>query len=156
MVAVKRIFRYLKGTEDHGLWYPYRSDFSMNFFIDVDWAGNLDGQKSTTSGAFFLGARLVSWISRKQSCTSQSTNEVEYVATYMNCTQAIRMRHVLDGFKVNVTELVAIYYDNTGAINIEKNPKLHARTKHIELKYHFLRERVKNKEVRMAHVTTKE
>ena len=74
----------------------------------------------------------------------------------MNCTQAIWMKHVLDGFKVNMIELVIIYYDNTSSISITKNLVLHGRNKHIELKYHFLRERVQNKEVRMEHVTSKE
>lgn len=74
----------------------------------------------------------------------------------MNFTQAIWMKHVLDGFEVNMLELVTIQHDNTNAINIAKNLMLDARTKHIELKYHFLRERVHNKEVRMEHVTSKE
>lgn len=65
MVAVQRIFRYLKGTVDYGLWYPYNDNFSLKFFTDADWAGNVDDRKSTTSGAFFLGEILVSWISKK-------------------------------------------------------------------------------------------
>lgn len=89
MVAVKRIFRYLKGIVDYGLWYPYNDNFYLKVFTDVDWAGNVDERKRTTGGDFFLGERLVSWISKKQSCISQSTTEAEYVATSMNCTQTI-------------------------------------------------------------------
>ena len=74
----------------------------------------------------------------------------------MNCTQTIWMKHVLSGFKVPISEPVSIFCDNTSAINISKNPVLHARTKHFELKYHFLREKVQNKEVVLEHVSSKE
>lgn len=140
--AVKRILRYLKGTIDYGLWYPYSNNFNLKVFTDVDRASNVHDQKSTTDGSFFLGGRLVSWMSKKQSCISQSTAEAEYVAAFMNCTQTTWMKHVLEGFKILVSEPVSIYCDNTSAINISKNPVLHSRTKHFELKYHFLREKV--------------
>lgn len=65
LVAVKRILRYLKGTIDYGLWYPYSDEFNLKVFTDVDWAGNVDGRKSTICGAFFLGGRLVPWMSKK-------------------------------------------------------------------------------------------
>lgn len=94
MVSVKRIFGYLKGIVDYGLWYPYRGNFSLKVFTDADCAGNVDDWKSTTGGAFLLGGRLVSWTSKKKTCVSQSTAEAEYVAASMNCTQAIWMRHV--------------------------------------------------------------
>lgn len=74
----------------------------------------------------------------------------------MNFTQAIWMRHVLEGFKKDMIELVIIHYDNTSVINISRNSVLHARTKHIELKYHFLRERVHEKKARLEHVSSKE
>lgn len=82
--------------------------------------------------------------------------EVEYVAAFMNCTQTIWMKHVLNGFRILVSESVSIFYDNTSAINISKNPILHSRTKHFELKYHFLREKVQNKEIALEHVSSKE
>lgn len=154
--AVKRILRYLKGTVDYGLWYPYNNNFNLKVFTDADWASNVDDRKSTTDGAFFLGGRLVSWMSKKQSCISQSIAEVEYVAAFMNCTQTIWMNHVLEGFKTPISELVSIFYDNTSAINISKNPVLHSRTKHFELKYHFLRETVQNKEIALEYVSSKE
>lgn len=86
LIATKRIFRYLKGTIDYGLWYPYGGNFDLKVYIDADWARNVDERKSINGGAFFLGGRLVSWSSKMQSCTSQSTAEVEYVATYINFT----------------------------------------------------------------------
>lgn len=89
MVETKRIFRYSKDTIDYGLWYPYVGDFGLNVYTDADQVGNVDGRKSKIKGAFFIGGRLVSWRNKKQSYISQSTEEAEYVATYMNCTQAI-------------------------------------------------------------------
>ncbi|GLJ58266.1 hypothetical protein SUGI_1428590 [Cryptomeria japonica] len=86
LIATKRIFRYLKGTIDYGLWYTYAGNFDLKVYADADWAGNFDYRKRTIDGAFFLGGRLVSWCSKKQSCISQSTTEAEYVAAYINCT----------------------------------------------------------------------
>lgn len=155
MIATKRIFRYLKGTIDYGLWYPYVGNFDLKVYIDVDWAGNVDDKKSTTGGAFFLGGILVSWSSKKQSYISQSKIEDEYVASYMNYTQVIWMKHILECFKLKISEPVRIFCDNTSAINISKNLMLHDRTKHIELKYHFLREKFERKDVSLEHVSTK-
>lgn len=144
-MTMKRILWYLKGLVDYGLWYPYKGDFNLDVFTNVEWGGNVDDWKSTTNGAFLLGGRLVACTKKKQTCISQSTIEADYVVASMNCMQAIWMRHVLEGFKIDMFEPVTIYCDNTSAINISKNLVLHARTKHIELKYLFLRERVQEK-----------
>lgn len=74
------------------------------------------------------------------------------MATSMNCTQAIWMRHASEGFEENMTESMVIYCDNASAISISNNVVLYARTKHIELKYHYLRERVQEKKIRMDYV----
>ena len=89
MMAIKRILRYLKGTEDYGLWYKLGGNMDLKVFIDVDWTGNLDDRKSTSSGAFFLGKRLVSWTSKKKNYTSQSTTEAEYVVAVVNCSNIV-------------------------------------------------------------------
>ena len=70
LMAVKRIMRYLKGTEEYGLYYKKNDNFELKAYTDADWAGNIDDRKSTSGGAFFLGKRLVTWTSKKQSCTS--------------------------------------------------------------------------------------
>ena len=75
MMIVKRILRYLKGTKDYGLWYKLGENLDLKVFTDADWAGNIDDRKSTSGGAFFLDKRLVSWTSKKQNCTSQSTTK---------------------------------------------------------------------------------
>ena len=87
VLAVKRIFRYLKGTMNLGLWYPSKKSFSLRAYSDVDWAGCVDDAKSTSGGAFFLGESLVAWIIKKQTSISLSTAEDKYIAVVECCTQ---------------------------------------------------------------------
>eukprot|EP00253_Pinus_taeda_P006440 PITA_06440 len=133
--AVKRIFNYLQGTQNYGLWYPRDTDLTLHAYTDADWAGSVDDRKSTSGGAFFVGSRLVSWFSKKHSSIAISTAEAEYVAT-ASCTPAI-----------------SILCDNTSAINISKNPVMHSKTKHIPIKYHFLQEQVMEQKVKLEGAT---
>jgi hypothetical protein len=139
VVAVKRILRYLKGTMDFGLWYPKGEDFTLTTYTDADWAGSVDDRKSTSGGAFFLGNCLVSWLSKKQSSISLSTTEAKYIATTSCCTQILWMKQALQDIKVEYNHPISILCDNTSAISISKNPVMHSKTKHIPIKYHFLR-----------------
>ena len=91
--------RYLKGTDNFGLYYKKNEKFELNAYIYADWGGNIDDRKSTSGGALFLGKRLVTWTSKKQTCTSQSTAEVEYVAEEINCTNIVWLKHLLKGMK---------------------------------------------------------
>jgi hypothetical protein len=89
VLVVKSIFRYLKGTQEFGLWYPKGKNLSIISYTDVDWVGCIDDQRSTSGAAFYLGKYLVSWLSKKQSSVSLSTTEAEYIATTSCCTQVI-------------------------------------------------------------------
>ncbi|GKF43204.1 hypothetical protein Tco_0129756, partial [Tanacetum coccineum] len=82
---VKRIFQYLRGTINVGLWYPKDSGFELTAFSDADHAGFLDTRKSTSGGIQFLGDKLVSWMSKKQDCTAMSSAEAEYVTLSASC-----------------------------------------------------------------------
>ena len=103
-----------------------------------------------------MGKRLITWTSKKQSCTLQSTAEAEYVAATINCTNIVWIKHLLQGMKEEVIELVILYCDNTSAINISKNLVMHAKTKHIAIKYHYVRELVEDKQMKMEYVSSKE
>ena len=94
-IAVKRIFRYLKGTMDFGLWYPKGNEPTLIAYSDVDWAGCVDDRKSTSGTTFFLGGCLVSSSSKKQSSVSLSTAEAEYIAAAACCTQILWMKQTL-------------------------------------------------------------
>lgn len=154
--AVKRIFTYLKGTMDYGLQYLKCKDFTLTTYTNVDWGGLVDDRKSTSGGAFFVGGCLVSWQSKKQASTSLSIAEMEYIAAESCCTQVLWMNQTLRDIKVEFNHPIFIFCDNTSAINISKNPVMYSMTKHIPIKYHFLREQVSNQEVRLEYVPIKE
>ena len=98
----------------------------------------------------------MSWRTKKKNCISQSTAEAEYVAATVNCSNIVWLKQILPGIKSEIKDPVVIYCDNTNAINISKNPVMHSKTKHIAIKYHFLRELVQEKEFRLEYVNTKE
>ena len=148
--------RYLKGTDDFSLYYKRSEKFELNAYTNVDWGGNIDDRKSTNGGALFLGRRLVTWTSKKQSCTSQSTAEVEYVVVAINCTNIVWIKHLLKGMKEEITNLMILYCDNTSAINISKNHVIDEKTKNIAIKYHYVRELVEDKQVKMEYINSKE
>ena len=155
-MEVKRIMRYLKGTDDFGLYYKKSENFELNAYTNVDWGGNIDEKKNTSGGVLFLGKKLVTWTSKKKICTSQSTAEAKYVATAIHCTNIVWIKHLLKGMKEEITEPMIVYCDNTSAINISNNPVMHAKTKHIAIKYHYVRELVEDKQVKMKYINSKE
>lgn len=103
MATIKRNFRYLRGTEDYGLLYKRKNYFDLKVYTDVDWVGNINDRKNTSGGTFFLGERLVSWLSKKQGCISQSTTEAEYVAVALNCTNIAWIKQLLERMNEIVT-----------------------------------------------------
>ncbi|GJR94503.1 retrovirus-related pol polyprotein from transposon TNT 1-94 [Tanacetum coccineum] len=150
---VKRIFRYLRGTVNTGLWYTKDSGFELTGFSDADYAGCKDTFKSTSGGAQFLGEKLVSWSSKKQDCTALSTAEAEYVSISACCAQVLWMRtQLMDyGFYFNK---IPIYCDSKSAIAISYNPVQHSRTKHIAVRYHFIKEHVEKGTIKLYFVKT--
>ncbi|GJX03606.1 retrovirus-related pol polyprotein from transposon TNT 1-94, partial [Tanacetum coccineum] len=108
---VKRIFKYLKGTINMGLWYPKDSGFELTAFSDADHAGCLDTRKSTSGGIQFLGDKLVSWMSKKQNCTAMSSAEAEYVALSASCAQVMWMRTQLQDYGFNYNK-IPLYCDS--------------------------------------------
>ena len=116
MMEIKRIMRYIKGTQDYGLWYKLGGNMDLKVFTNVDWVGSIDDRKSTSGGAFFLGKRLVSWTSKKQNCTSQSTTEEKYVVVAVNCSNIVWFKQLLASMKIEIKDPVVIYCDNTTAI----------------------------------------
>jgi hypothetical protein len=154
--ALKRIFNYIKGTLDFSLWYSIGEDFTLTTYTDVDWAGSVDEKKSTSRGELFLGNILVSWLRKKQSLVSLSRVESEYIAAATCRTQVLWMKKTLQDIKVEYDKAISNIYDNTSAINISKNLVMHSKMKHIPIKYHFLREHVAEKSVKLEYIATKE
>ncbi|GJZ16208.1 hypothetical protein Tco_0551885 [Tanacetum coccineum] len=150
---VKRIFRYLRGTVNMGLWYTKDSGIELTGFSDADYAGCKDTFKSTSGGAQFLGEKLVSWSSKKQDCTALSTAEAEYVSLSVCCAQVLWMRTQLTDYGFHFNK-IPIYCDSKSAIAISCNPVQHSRTKHIVVRYHFIKEHVEMGTIELYFVKT--
>ena len=153
LIAVKRIFRYLKGNPDLGLWYPRESDFNLIGYSDADFAGCKVDRKSTTGSCQFLGDILVSWSSKKQKSISTSTAEAEYIAAGSCCAQILWMKNQLQDYGLSYSK-IPIYCDNQSAIAMTGNPVQHSLTKHISIRYHFIREHVMEGTIELHFVPT--
>nr|GEX35314.1 copia protein [Tanacetum cinerariifolium] len=150
---VKRIFRYLQGIVNMGLWYSKDSGFELTGFLDADYAGCKDTFKSTFGRAQFLRANLVSWSLKKQDCTSLSTAEAEYVSLSACCAQVLWMRTQLTDYGFHFNKIL-IYCDSKSAIAISCNPVQHSRTKHIAVHYHFIKEHIEKGTIELYFVKT--
>ncbi|GKC01123.1 retrovirus-related pol polyprotein from transposon TNT 1-94 [Tanacetum coccineum] len=146
--AIKRVFRYLKGTINMGLWYPKDNAMSLTAYADADHAGCQDTRRSTSGSAQFLGDRLVSWSSKKQRSTAISTTEAEYIAMSGCCAQILWMRSQLKDYGFDFNK-IPLYCDNKSAIALCCNNVQHSRSKHIDIRHHFIREQVENRVVEL-------
>ncbi|KAK2350959.1 putative mitochondrial protein [Trifolium repens] len=155
LTQVKRILKYVNGTSDYGIMYSHCENSTLYGYCDADWAGSADDRKSTSGGCFFLGTNLISWFSKKQNCVALSTAEAEYVAAGSSCSQLVWMKQMLKEYDVE-QDALTLYCDNMSAINISKNPVQHSKTKHIDIRHHYIRDLVENKIVVLEHVGTKE
>ncbi|KAL0325747.1 UNVERIFIED_CONTAM: Retrovirus-related Pol polyprotein from transposon RE2 [Sesamum radiatum] len=154
--AAKRILRYLRGTKDFGIWYKSTNDAKLVGYTDSDWAGSVDDMKSTSGYTFSLGSGIFSWASKKQATVAQSSTEAEYIAAAATSNQAIWLRRILEDIGEKQEEPTTIYCDNKSAIAITKNPVQHSRTKHIDIKYHSLREATTRGEIELKYCSTEE
>nr|GEV11871.1 retrovirus-related Pol polyprotein from transposon TNT 1-94 [Tanacetum cinerariifolium] len=150
--AVKRILRYVKGTSDVALCFG-DSDLIVTGYVDSDYAGDLDGSKSTTGYVFTLSGGTISWVSKLQSVVAMSTTKAEYVAAAQASKEAVWLKMLLEelGYK---QEKITLFCDNQSALYLERNPTFHSKTKHIQVQYHFVREKVKEGTVDMQKIHT--
>ena len=125
--VVKRIIKYVSGTCDYRLFYCKESNLSLAGFSDSDWAGNTDDRKSITGGFFYVGANLVAWMSKKQNSVSLSTAKAKYIAAGSCCSQLLWMKKLLSNYGITQNTM-AVYCDNSSAIDISKNPIQHSKT----------------------------
>jgi len=156
--AVKHILRYLRGTLGYGCKYEKGAELKLMLigYSDSDFAGDVEDRKSTSGVGYFLDSSLVTWASQKQKIVALSSCEAEYVAAAGAACQGIWLsRLVADMLRTKVTT-VKLLMDNMSAIALSKNPVHHDRSKHIDTKYHFLRECVEDGKVEVDHVGTAE
>jgi hypothetical protein len=137
--VIKRIIRYLVLTPNLGLWYPKGSHFELIGYLDADYVGCKVNRKSTSRTCQFLGRSLISWPSKKQNSVSLSTTEAEYVVIGSCCALLLWMPQTLRDYGYSMNH-VPLLRDNESAINIAYDPCEHSRTKHIDIRHHFLRD----------------
>ena len=113
----------------------------------------MDDRKSTSGGCFYLGNNLVSWMSKKHNFVSLSTAEAEYIAAGSCCTQLLWMKKLLHDYGIP-QDTICVFCDNTSAINLSKNPVQHSKSKHIEIRYHFIRDLVEERVVCLEFIHT--
>nr|GEY97017.1 hypothetical protein [Tanacetum cinerariifolium] len=137
--VVKRIFRYLKGQLKLGLWYPKDSAFNLEAYTNSDYDGASLDKKSTTRGCQFLGSRLILWQCKKQTVVPNSTTEADYVAASNCCGHVLCIQNQMLDYRYNFMN-TKIFIDNESTIYIVKNLVFHSKTKHIEIRHHFIRD----------------
>ncbi|GKB19454.1 putative ribonuclease H-like domain-containing protein [Tanacetum coccineum] len=153
LLAVKRIFRYLKGKPTLGLWYSRDSPFKLVAYTDSDYARATQDQKSTTEGCQFLGNRLISWQCKKQIVVATSITKAKYMATASCYGQVLWIQNQLLDYGYNFMHTV-INIDNNSTICIIENPVQHSKTKHIEISHHFIRDCNAKKLIQMVKIHT--
>ncbi|KAJ0726566.1 putative RNA-directed DNA polymerase [Helianthus annuus] len=160
--AVKRILRYLQGTINHGLLLRHDSgsllhaytDAQLTAFSDADWAGCPDDRRSTGGFAIYLGRNLVSWAARKQKTVSRSSTESEYKALADTVAELTWLETLLRELCFPVKIAPTLWCDNLGATYLSANPVFHARTKHVEVDFHFVREKVAQRKLHVQFIST--
>jgi hypothetical protein len=153
-VAVKRIMRYLKGTAHYRLQLGGGAQVLLSGYCDADWAGDLDERKSTTGYAFYIGDGLVSWNSKRQTTVALSTAEAEYMAATQATKEALWLKQLLNEIGLTQSQPVLIRSDNQGCIALTKNPAYHSRTKHIDIRHHFIRDSVEVGDIELQYCAT--
>ena len=148
--AVKRILRYLQGTVDYGLCYDKVSHSKCTGYSDADWAGDIDDRRSTSGYVFSMSGGAISWRSKRQTCVSLSTAEAEYIALASAAQEAVWLRRLLQDMKAAPSRPMIINEDNQSAIALTKNPQFHGRTKHVDIKFHYIREQVEQQNIKLV------
>lgn len=151
LAAAKRLLRYVKGTSQYGIFFERSGSVNLVCYTDSDWAGSEDDMKSTSGYTFTLGNGVFSWLSQKQDTIAQSTAEAEYIAACSAVNQAIWLRKIFSDIGEPQGGACTIYCDNKSAIAISNNPVFHRKTKHIKVKYHFIREAENDGQIKLIY-----
>ncbi|GAB2289900.1 hypothetical protein Dimus_038074 [Dionaea muscipula] len=169
LAAFKRIFRYLKGTLNYGLWYsssstssavssssptPVATETTLIGYSDSDWGGDADCKRSTTGFLFCYGGIAFTWVSKLQPIVTLSYSESEYVAAASSVIHCLWLRQLLRELEMEHLQPTVVRVDNQSAIAIAKNPVYHDRSKHIDVRFHILREAIARGDVELAYVRT--
>jgi Reverse transcriptase (RNA-dependent DNA polymerase) len=155
ITAAKRIAKYLKGTQHLGLRYRKDNNLEVEVFVDADWASN-EGRNSITGYIVTVGGTPVAWASRKQKVIALSSTEAEYIAASAAVTEVLFIRQLLRDFDINITKPIIIREDNRGCIDLVNRSCTTPRSKHIDIRHHFMRQHVKDGIIKFEHIPTKD
>ncbi|XP_039141327.1 secreted RxLR effector protein 161-like [Dioscorea cayenensis subsp. rotundata] len=155
--AAKKVMRYLQGTKEYKLTYRISDNLEVIGYSDSDYAGCLDSRRSTSGYIFMLAGGAISWRSAKQTLVATSTMEAEFVSCFEASSQGIWLRSFISGLRIidSISKPLRMYCGNSAAVFFSKNNKSGSRSKHIDIKYLALKERVNAGEVTIQHISTK-
>lgn len=164
--AAKQILRYLKGTEKRGIHYrkqtaeaaedEFGNPYALHGYSDSDFAADPDISRSTAGYIFMMNGAPVSWASRRQSTVAKSTTKAEYYAMSLAISEAMWIRSFMTELGAPMKNAMVIFADNQSAIKLAHNPEYHARTKHISVHYHYMREAIANGDIKVRYIPTEE
>jgi len=155
-LVVKCILRYLQDTTSYGLHITRDSSLSLHGFTDADWAGSIDDRKSTGGYLVYLGATPISWKSGKQRTAARSSTEAEYKALADGTAEILWICSLLSELHFPSSSMTTLWCDNLEATFLSLNPIFHARTKHVEVDYHFVRDHVAKQEIQVRFISSKD
>jgi hypothetical protein len=156
LAAVKHLLRYIAGTRSLGCKYTSGRDRELIGFSDSDIYGDVVDRKSTTGTLFSFGDSPVAWQSQKQKVVALSSCEAEYVAATTAACQAVWLRQLLDNMTGKQSGATTVFIDKKSAIELCKNPVFHDRSKHIEVRYHYIRNCIEAGKINVEHISTGE
>jgi hypothetical protein len=155
-IAAKHVLRYLQSTIGHGMRYTSSIDMRLQGYTDSDWARSAMDMKSTSGFFFTLGSAMVSWCSRKQTYVAFSTAEAEYIALSVAVYEVVWLCKLLADLFGHVLDSTVIHCDNQSCVKLLENPMFHDKSKHIEIKYHYIQDMVHRKAVLVQYLPTNE
>ncbi|GJT11740.1 ribonuclease H-like domain, reverse transcriptase, RNA-dependent DNA polymerase [Tanacetum coccineum] len=153
MKAIRQVLRYVKGTKDYGITYKHNGGNKIHGFSDSSYGVNTQEGKGTTGIIFYYGESPISWNTQKQATVALSSCESEFIAATAAATQALWLKRLLSKLTHSQEEKITIQVDNKSAIALMKNPVFHGRSKHIDTKYHFIRECVEREDIQVEFVS---
>lgn len=151
--AAKNMLRYLKRTIDMKLHFTAGGE-EISGYADADWGGNTEDRRSYSGFVFYIGNNAISWESRKQPTVALSSTEAEYMSISNAAKEAIYLRKLLEELGFGKQEAVKLNVGNQGGMKLATNPVFHNRSKHIDIKYHHIRDVVKNEEIELIYCST--
>jgi len=152
--VAKIILRYLKGTTELGIYYKKGENAKIVAYSDSDFAGDIDDRRRTSGFVFLFGSGAVSWSSKKQQVVTLSNTKAEYIVVASCTCQCIWIKRVLEKLGLEEHKNILIFCDNNSTIQLSKNPVFHGRSKHIDIKFHFLRDLVKDGTIKLNYCSS--